>query len=159
MRQFILDYENHLQKQYLIAKRYIDKGKGWKIVNPDEESAVPIIDGIVNNLNLQEPSVNIPNDGIITNISQDAIVECPVLINNDGVNGIKLGDFPKGLAAFLNTQYSVQDLVVEAILQQSKDLALQALLADPVIETTWQAKQILNEMLSLQKKYLKIDLN
>ncbi|TFG15755.1 MAG: alpha-glucosidase/alpha-galactosidase, partial [Promethearchaeota archaeon] len=47
------------------------------------------------------------------------------------------------MAAFLRTQYSIQDLVVEAILQKSKDLALQALLADPVIETTWQAKKIL----------------
>ncbi|TFG13933.1 MAG: alpha-glucosidase, partial [Promethearchaeota archaeon] len=63
-----------------------------------------------------------------------------------------------GLAAFLRTQYSIQDLVVEAILQKSKDLALQALLADPVIETTWQAKKILEEMLILQQDYIQIEL-
>jgi alpha-galactosidase len=158
VRQFTLDYENHLRSKFIRAKKYIQKGKGWKVVKSDEESAVPIIDGIINDRNFHEPSVNIPNDGIISNITQKAIVECPVLINKDGVHGIKLGDFPHGLAAFLRTQYSIQDLVVEAILQKSKDLALQALLADPVIETTWQAKKILNEMLNLQQDYIQIEL-
>ena len=158
VRQFIFDYENHLHNQYLRYKRNIEKGKGWRIVKPDEESAVPIIDGIANDLNIREPSVNIPNDGIITNISQDAIVECPVVINKNGVKGIKLGDYPNGLAAHLRTQYSIQDLIVEAILKQSKDLALEALLADPVIESTWQAQKILDEMLFLQKDYLQIEL-
>jgi len=158
IRQFMVDYEKYLRDQYLRAKKYIERGKGWKIVKKDEESAVPIIDGIVNDRNLREPSVNIPNDGIIPNITQDAIIECPVIINKDGVHGIKLGEFPHGLAAFLRTQYSIQDLVVEAILQKSKDLALQALLADPVVETIWQAKKILEEMLNLQQDYIQIAL-
>lgn len=37
-------------------------------------------------------------------------------------------------------------------------MALQALLADPVVETYWQAKKILEEMLKLQEKYLQIEL-
>jgi len=158
VRQFIVDYEKYLHDQYLRAKKYIEKGKGWKVVKSDEESVVPIIDGIINDRNLREPSVNVPNDGIITNITQDAIIECPVMINKDGVHGIKLGDYPEGLAAFLRTQYSIQDLVVEAILKKSKDLALQALLVDPVIESTWQAKKILEEMLNLQQDYIQIEL-
>ncbi len=158
VRQFIKDYETHLLSQFKRLKRLIEKGKGAKFVKSDEESAIPIIEGIINDANLREPSVNIPNDGIITNIPREAIVECPVLIDKKGVHGIDLGDYPKGLVAFLRTQYSVQDLTVETILQHSKDLALQALLADPVIETTWQAKCILEEMLFLQKKYLKINL-
>ncbi|MFX0042994.1 MAG: alpha-glucosidase, partial [Candidatus Hodarchaeota archaeon] len=102
---------------------------------------------------------NIPNDGIITNIPQSPIVvECPAIINKSGIHGIKLGEYPKGLAALLRTQASVQDLVVEAILTKSKDIAIQALLADPVIETYWQAKNILEEMLELQKEYFQIEL-
>jgi len=159
VRQFIKDYETHLLSQFKRLKRLIEKGKGAKFVKSDEESAIPIIEGIINDANLREPSVNIPNDGIITNIPREAIVECPVLIDKKGVHGIDLGDYPKGLATFLCTQYSIQDLTVETILQHSKDLALQTLLADPVIETTWQAKNILEEMLSLQKKYLKINLD
>jgi alpha-galactosidase len=158
VRQFLSDYEALLNNQSKKLKIFIEKGKGEKVVKPDEESAIPIIEGIINDLNVREPSVNVPNDGIITNITQDAIVECPVIINKEGVHGTRLGEYPKGLAALLRAQYSIQDLIVDAILKQSKDLALQALLADPVIESTWQAKSILDEMLSLQKKYLKINL-
>ncbi len=70
----------------------------------------------------------------------------------------KLGQYPKGLAALLNTQAVVQDLVVEAILTKSKKVALQALFADPVINSTTQAERILESMLKLQKDILQIEL-
>jgi len=127
-------------------------------VKVDGERAIPIIEGIITNDNHEESSVNIPNDGIIMNLPQDLVVECPVIVNKDGLHGVPLGDYPKGLAALLRTQASVQDLVVEAILTKSKKIALQALLADPVINSTSQAKNILESMLKLQKKYIQIEL-
>jgi len=138
-------------------KQSIERGKGHKIVKPDDEHAIPIIEGILKDTNYIEDSVNIPNDEIFTNLPKDAIVECPAIINKNGVNGIKLGEYPKGLAALLRTQYSVQDLVVEAALNKSKDLALQALLADPVVENYWQAKRILEQMLKVQADYIKLE--
>ncbi|MFX1340759.1 MAG: hypothetical protein ACFFDK_19270 [Promethearchaeota archaeon] len=138
-------------------KQLIERGKGHKIVKPDDEHAIPIIEGILTDANYKEDSVNIPNDGIITNLPKDAIVECPAIINKNGIKGIKLGEYPKGLAALLRTQCSVQDLVVEAALNKSKDLALQALLADPVVENYWQAKKILEHMLQVQSDYIKLE--
>ena len=85
-------------------------------------------------------------------------MECPAIINKDGIHGITLGEYPRGLLAFLRTQASYQELVVETILTKSKNIALQALLANPTIETTWQAKKILDEILELQKKYIQIEL-
>jgi len=158
VREFIETYEKGLQFQFKQQKRFIDNGKGYKVVQPDEESAIPIIEGILTDSNILEPSVNIPNDNIITNITKEAIVECPGVINKNGIKGVNLGEYPIGLAALLRKQYSVQDLTVEAILKRSKELALQALLADPVIETYWQAKHILDEMLQIQKKYIQIQI-
>ncbi|MHA1748844.1 MAG: hypothetical protein ACTSYF_09430 [Promethearchaeota archaeon] len=80
-------------------------------------------------------------------------------MNKEGITGIKLGEYPKGIYALLRTQASVQDLVVEAILKRSKKLALEALLADPVIENYWQANKILNELLKLEKDYIQIELD
>jgi alpha-galactosidase len=157
-REFWESYEVKLAKSFNRIKRTIERGKGAKLVRADPERAIPIIEGIITNDNREEPSVNIPNDGIITNLPQDLVVECPVIVNKDGVHGVPLGDYPKGLAALLRTQASVQDLVVEAILTKSKKVALQALLADPVINSTSQAKNILKSMLKLQKKYIQIEL-
>jgi len=157
-REFWESYEVKLAKSFNRIKRTIERGKGAKLVRADPERAIPIIEGILTNDNHEEPSVNIPNNGIITNLPQDLVVECPVIVNKDGLHGVRLGDYPKGLAALLRTQASVQDLVVEAILTKSKKVALQALLADPVINSTSQAKNILESMLKLQKKYIQIEL-
>ena len=157
-REFWESYEVMLAKSFNRIKRTIERGKGAKLVKADAERAIPIIESIITNDNREEPSVNIPNDGIITNLPQDLVVECPAIVNKDGLHGVPLGEYPKGLAALLRTQASVQDLVVEAILTKSKKIALQALLADPVINNTSQAKNILESMLKLQKKYIQIEL-
>lgn len=146
-----LDY---IQKR---IKRKIERGKGARLVEPDEERAIPIIEGIVSDSNHTELSVNLPNDDIITNLPRDLVVECPAKVNKDGLTGVKLGDYPKGLAALLRNQASVQDLVVEAVLTQSKEVALQALLADPVVNNASKAEDILEEMLDQQSEHLKLN--
>ncbi|MFX0074154.1 MAG: hypothetical protein ACFE96_01825 [Candidatus Hermodarchaeota archaeon] len=157
-REFWEGYEVKLAKDFERIKRRIESGKGHKLVRPDGERAIPIIEGILTNDNHEEESVNLPNDGVITNLPEDLVVECPAIVNKDGVHAVNLGEYPKGLAALLNTQASVQGLVVEAILTKSKKTTLQALLADPVINSTSQAKNIMESMLKLQKKYLQIEL-
>jgi alpha-galactosidase len=157
-REFWEGYEMRLAKNFERIKRKIEIGKGHRLVKPDGERAIPIIEGILTDSNHEELSVNLTNDGIITNLPQDLVVECPAIVKKDGLHGIPLGDYPKGLTALLNTQASVQDLVVETILTKSKKIALQALLADPVINSTSQAKNILESMLKLQKKYIQIEL-
>ncbi len=157
-REFWESYEIYLAKNLKRIKRTIERGKGDKLVKPDGERAIPIIEGIINDDNHEELSVNLPNDGVITNLPKDLVVECPAIVNRNGIHAIKLGEYPRGLAALLRTQASVQDLVVETIFTKSKKIALQALLADPVINSTSQAKKILDAMIKLQKKYIKIEL-
>ncbi len=144
------------RQRYLKLKKLIEKGKGYKMIKPDDERAIPIIEGILTGSNHVEASVNIPNDHIITNLPNEAIVECPATVNKDGLKGIELGEYPKGLAALLRNQYSVQDLVVEAAIQKSKDLALQALLADPVVNDYWQAERVLERMLEAEADYIQL---
>ncbi|GAG97868.1 unnamed protein product, partial [marine sediment metagenome] len=59
---------------------------------------IPIIEGILNNSNHEELAVNIPNKGLIDNITEDIVVEVPAIVNKNGVQGIKLGSFPKGIS-------------------------------------------------------------
>ena len=61
------------------------------------------------------------------------------------------------MAALLRNQASVQDLVVEASIEQSKDLALQALLADPCVDGIEQAQKILAKMMRIQSKFLHLN--
>jgi alpha-galactosidase len=154
VRRFKTTYIESLDYAFKRIKSLIQRGKGARLVKSDEEKVVPIIEGILTDNNYEEASVNLPNEGIITNLPKDLVVECSALVNKKGLTGIPLGEYPKNLAALLRTQASVQDLTVDAIINQSKKDALQALLADPVVDSQNQAEKILEEMLKVQGKFL-----
>jgi alpha-galactosidase len=73
------------------------------------------------------------------------------------MEAIKLGEYPKGLAGLLRNQASVQDLVVEAILKKSKDIAFQALLLDPTIDNSSKAEEMFEEMIKINQDYIDLD--
>ncbi len=118
------------------------------------EFAFPIIVSHVLNRHDLIEAVNIRNDGLIANLPEWAVVEVPAVVGCDGVKGIKVGALPRGVAALLSTQAHVQDLVVEAAVHGSRELALQALLADPVVQSFDAAEKCLDELLSVHAAYL-----
>jgi len=118
------------------------------------ERFVPIIEGMLTDTHHEELAVNIPNDGLIENLPQDLVVEVPAIVDKSGVHGVKLGMLPKGIAGLLNNQVAVHDLCIEAILIGSREIALQALLVDPMVDSVRGAEQMLDTMLDLQKEYL-----
>jgi alpha-galactosidase len=67
---------------------------------------------------------------------------------------VQLGALPKGIAGLLNNQVAVLDLTVEAVLQSSREVALQALLVDPVVDSLRAAEKILETMLQVQARHL-----
>ena len=118
------------------------------------ERLIPIVEGILTDSHHEELAVNVLNKGLIDNLSEDVVVEVPAMIDKDGVHGIKLGIFPKGIAGLLNNQVAVQDLTAEAVLTGSRQIALQALLVDPSVDSLRGAEQMLDTILTLQKEYL-----
>lgn len=118
------------------------------------ERAIPIIEAIITGKKSYESSVNIPNDGFVDNLPQDLIIEGSVWVDGDGVHGIKIGNLPKGIAALLRIEASVQDLCIEAVIKRSREIALQCLTVDPNVGNAERAEAIFNEMVELQKDYL-----
>lgn len=119
------------------------------------ERAVQVISGIVNNQKRFVESGILLNRGVIPNLPSDIAVEVPILADAAGVHPISLGPLPDGIARLLTTQANVQYLSVEAAIHASKELAMQALLADPVINSTDAAKAILDELWEINKPYIR----
>ena len=132
--------------------RYRKKGMFYKGISG--ERAIPIIEAIISNSNSYESAVNVPNDNIIENLPQDLVIECPVIVNKSGVKGVKWGNLPKNIAALLRIEASIQDLCVEAILKNSKDLAITALAIDPNVGSFEMADNIFEEIKKVQKEFL-----
>src|SRR5699024_3227327 len=66
-------------------------------IQPSGEKAFDIIRGITFNTNEVIESVNLPNDGYITNLPEDAIVEVPAVVSGNGVQGIGIGKLNSGI--------------------------------------------------------------
>ncbi len=128
--------------------------KGMFLKNPSGERAIPVIEAIIEDKNSHETAVNIPNDNIIENLPKDLFIECSAIVNKDGVHGKKIGIIPKNIAAILRIEASIQDLCVEAILKESKDLAIACLAIDTNCGSFKMAENIYNEMIEIQKDYL-----
>ncbi|MEP7199147.1 MAG: alpha-glucosidase/alpha-galactosidase, partial [Chloroflexota bacterium] len=57
------------------------------------EQIVPIIDGLVNN-NEGYFQVNVPNHGALTGLPDDLVVEVPAIVNQKGIQPIRVGSLP-----------------------------------------------------------------
>jgi alpha-galactosidase len=124
------------------------------ILRPSGEFAFPIIVAMATGCQAYIPAVNIRNDGLIENLPAWAVVEVPAIAGAGGMRGVSIGPLPAGIAAICNTQLGVQDLTVDAAVKGSRELALQALLVDPVVQSVEAAERTLDELLAVHAPYL-----
>jgi alpha-galactosidase len=118
------------------------------------EGAMRIIEGIITNSGHTEMQVNLPNEGQLSNLLPDAVVETPAVVNRSGVHPIHVGFLPPGLAALCNIQILVQGLVVDAAVNGDVKKAMQAMLADPVVQDNVAAEKAFRELFEAHRDLL-----
>ncbi len=97
----------------------------------------------------------VQNAGIIPNLASDCAVEVPIMADATGVHPDFTRPSSDGIAKILSQQVNVQQLAVEAAVRGSKELALQALLVDPVINSTDAAVKLLDELWEINRPYIR----
>jgi alpha-galactosidase len=95
------------------------------------------------------------NQGTIPNLPAELAVEVPVVVDAAGIHPVSLGPLPDPIAKLMLMQASVQQLAVEAAVHASKELALQALLIDPVVNSAVAAEKILDELWEINRPYIR----
>jgi len=124
-----------------------------KIETELHERVVPIMEGLITGSNYEEAAVNIPNAGFISDLPDWIAVEVPANVNSDGVHGISV-DVPAGIRGLLTNQVGVHNMTAEAILQKKKDLVIQALLVDPVVNISKRIPEFVDHMIAEQSPWL-----
>jgi alpha-galactosidase len=122
--------------------------------NEMNERIVPIIEAIIEDSNIEEEAVNVPNKNFIEQVPKNIVVEVPGILNKNGVSGLKLENYPSTFGTLLNNQAGVIELTTDAVLKKSKNSAYLALLADPVVDDAFAAEKLLDRMIDEQKDYL-----
>jgi alpha-galactosidase len=110
------------------------------------ERGAHVIGGVLHDRKRFIESGIVCNRGAIPNVEAEAAVEVPIVADAAGVHPISLGPLPDAIAMLLATQVAVQELAVEAAVHASKEIALQALLIDPVVNSADAAVRLLDEL-------------
>lgn len=100
---------------------------------------------------------NVPNTGLITNLSEGSIVEVACLVNRLGIQPTHFGTLPVQLAALDAAHIAVHELVATAVLEHNAEAALHALMLDPLTAAVCSPAEIrsmFDEMVQAQKPYL-----
>ena len=85
---------------------------------------------------------NVVNNGTITNLPDDCVVEVPGYVDYNGISIPKVGDLPLGCAACCMSNVSVQRLAVEAGAKGDITLLRQAMMMDPLTGAALEPDQI-----------------
>ncbi|MHA1993612.1 MAG: family 4 glycosyl hydrolase [Candidatus Hodarchaeales archaeon] len=149
------DFERGKMQRVGMWKRITDinEGKRELDIQPNPaERADAVIGELLTNSNTYEQAVNIPNNGAISNLPDDAIVEVPALMNSFGVSGMKVGKLPEGIATLCQREISIAKLITRASITGDRVAALQAFaLMYPDLSL---AEKMLDDYLSAHKEYL-----
>jgi alpha-galactosidase len=93
---------------------------------------------------------NVLNTGLITNLSQEAVVEVPILVDGCGLHPCYVGDLPSALAALNRTNLNLQDLAVKGFVERNREYIYQAIQLDPLTTTQLslpEIRQMVDELL------------
>lgn len=122
-----------------------------EIFSTTHELTAPIIEAIVLKETKRLLAGNVVNNGSISNLPDDSIVEVPLEVSPQGIQGVKIGELPLGLAGFCQLQISIQNVLIEAYRTKSRNLLLQALLLEPTVDNAERAEAMMDTLLRLER--------
>lgn len=143
---FETDFPNWLKEP---PKRFLPE-------NRSSEHGSYIIEGLETG-RVYRGHFNVMNNGTITNLPDECVVEAPGYVDGNGVSIPRVGDLPLGCAAICSQSVWVQKLAVEAAVHADIQLLYQAAMMDPLtgaICTPDEIKQMVDEMLVAQEQWL-----
>lgn len=95
----------------------------------------------------------VKNEGAIANVSEDAMVEVPCIVSKRGYEPLCMGSIPHFQKGMIEQQVAVEKLVVDAYQQESYEKLWQALSLSKTVPSATVAKQILDELIEVNKEY------
>ncbi|MDP6380752.1 MAG: alpha-glucosidase/alpha-galactosidase, partial [Phycisphaerae bacterium] len=132
---------------------------GGKPISPKDRSAEHasyILEGLETGRRYRG-HFNVRNNGIISNLPDDSIVEVPCYVDRNGVSIPRVGDLPLACAATLSATINVQRMAVVAAVTGDLTLLKQAVLHDPLtgaVCTPPEVWQMVDELLVADAKWL-----
>lgn len=97
--------------------------------------------------------LNIKNEGAISCLEKDDVVEIPTYVNGNGIHGITVDEVPEQAKGLLQAVKSFERLTIQASKNKNYNQALQALTIHPLVPDAVTAQNILEDYLNEHGKY------
>jgi len=85
---------------------------------------------------------NVLNTGLITNLPQNEVVEVACLIDRNGIQPTYFEELPPQLTALCRSNMAVYDMTARAIMNNSCEMAEQALMLAPLTSAVCSLEEI-----------------
>lgn len=99
--------------------------------------------------------VDVPNNGSFYGLEREDVITATALVNKAGIFPLAMGiEMPRHILSFIQAAKNYERLAVEAAVTGDYHTALEALVANPLVVSFYQAKGALDELLVAHKAYL-----
>jgi alpha-galactosidase len=102
-------------------------------------------------------NANVLNHGSVENLPYDSCVEIPVIANENGYTRVYHGKLPSAAGTLVSYTSSIENIVVEAWANKSKQMVYQAVSLDPLCSAVLSLEEIKNmcdELFEVNREYL-----
>jgi len=124
---------------------------------PDGEGYAGVALGIIEALETGEPlytALNVPNEGAIDGMRPGDVVEVSCVVDRDGVRPLPIGAIPEAQELLMRAVKRYERLTVEAIAKRSRTIAVEALMAHPLVLSYSRAKPLVDEYLAAHRDWV-----
>lgn len=119
-----------------------------KTFGPDH--ATDIIENMVGGLG-NPFYVNVPNQGAVTNMSDDAFLELLCDVDMNGPKPRPVGEMPRGIRGMQEVILDTHELTAEAVVKGDYTLLRRAMMTDPLTSSIADTDAILKELLEAER--------
>nr|QRZ18102.1 6-phospho-beta-glucosidase [Virgibacillus sp. AGTR] len=99
-------------------------------------------------------TLNVINNGAISNLPNDTVVEVNCVVTKNGPIPLTVGALPPSINGLIQQIKSFELAAIDAAISGSSQKALLALCINPLVTSDLKAKQIMEELLAAHKHYL-----
>ena len=99
-------------------------------------------------------ALNVPNRGAIAGMQPDDVVEVSCVVDADGPHPLPMGAIPDSQAMLMQAVKHYERLTVEAVATRSRETAVRALMAHPLVVSYSRATVLVDEYLQAHAPYV-----
>lgn len=99
-------------------------------------------------------ALNVPNEGAIPGMVFEDVVEVSCRVDGNGIHPLQMDEIQPAQLGLMRSVKLYETLAVQAVRERSRKLAIDALMAHPLVQSYSRAKPLVEALLAAHKEYV-----